>query len=446
MNGDYDGVCSADGILWISITIILLIAVCFFFSLAETSIVNANEGKLKLLAGEGNKRAKCVLHLKEKLTLFLATIQSGLTISTLAIVVLSVKCFSALLDSPARNLGIPNGYERTASDIVMVILCAFFVVVFGHLLPKRLALFNPEKTALVVSMPIRVFGWLLRPIVLIFTGFTSLLIHLLGKNPNKKGSTVTEEELRMLVDECEENGEIENSTKSIIDNVFDFDDLTVGEIITHRKDLVAVTDNITIKELVRVATESGYSRIPVYHDDIDNIIGFVYVKDLLCYVEDAIKVESRINKSIIRDAVFVPKTKTCIQMFDYMTKNHTQIAVVVDEYGGTNGIITMEDLVEAVLGNIQDEYDQEDEAIERVGENSFTVDGAISLDEISEIVGQNFKSETSDTIAGLMLERMGHIPKDGEHPSVMIDGTRFTVQKVHERRIEKVLVVAHKGK
>lgn len=446
MNGDYDGVCSADGILWVSVTIVLLIAVCFFFSLAETSVVNANEGKLKLLAADGNKRAKCVLHLKEKLTLFLATVQSGLTISTLIVVVLSVKHFSALLDSPAQTLGIPSGYGRTAADIVMVMLCAFFVIVFGHLLPKRLALLNPEKTALTVSLPIRVFGWILRPVVLVFTGFTSLIMRILGKNPDKKGNPVTEEELRMLVDECEENGEIENSTKSIIDNVFDFDDLTVGEIITHRKDLVAVADDTTIKELVRVATESGYSRIPVYHDDIDNITGFIYVKDLLRYVDNTVKSESVIDKSMIRDAVFVPKTKTCIQMFDYMTKNHTQIAVVVDEYGGTNGIITMEDLVEAVLGSIQDEYDQEDEAIERVGENSFTVDGATSLDEIGEIVGRDFNSETSDTIAGLMLERMGHIPKDGEHPSVVIDGTRFTVQKVHERRIEKVLVVTHREK
>ena len=210
--------------------------------------------------------------------------------------------------------------------------------------------------------------------------------------------------------------------------------------MTHRKDVVAVDDNTKITDLTKIAIESGCSRIPVYHGDIDNITGIIYVKDLLKFVSTNAPSEI-IGSDIIREAVFVPESKRCSEMFEYMTKRKIQIAVVVDEFGGTGGIITMEDLIESILGNIQDEYDNEEEEIKKVNENSFKVDGATSLDEIGDLTGIDFDGEEDDTIAGVMLDRMGQIPKSGEHPSIMIENTRFTVLEVDNRRISKILIV-----
>lgn len=439
MNGDCDGV-GPDNILCVSIIVVLLLVLCFLFSCAEAAVMYTNEGKLRAFEAK-SKGVQRVMRLRERMTFFLDTVRSVTVITGLLTVFFAMKYYAPLLSKSLRSVSFLNGAEQLVSNIAVFTICVFVIIVLGHLLPQRLASFNPEKTALRLSKPIRFLGCLLFPLVWILTVCTNFLVRLFGKNPHKAESIVTEEELRIMVDECQESGEIENSTKSLLDNVFDFDDLTVGEIITHRKDLTAVSDDITVRRLVALAADSGYSRIPVYHGSIDDIVGIVYVKDLLRYITDKENIDLPLDKALIREAVFVPKTKSCVQMFDYMTKNHKQIAVVVDEYGGTNGIITMEDLVEVILGNIQDEYDHEDDAIEQVDEHSFTVDGSTALDEVSALVGQNIVSETSDTIAGLMLERMGHIPKENEHPSVMINGVRFTVQKVHERRIEKVLVV-----
>ena len=228
----------------------------------------------------------------------------------------------------------------------------------------------------------------------------------------------------------------------MIENVLDFDDKTVGEIMTHRKDVVAVREDDTLEKLRETAVKSGRSRIPVYRDDIDDIIGVIYIKDLLSLIGRKDFSET-IDKTIIHDAVYVPESKRCSEMFEYMTAHKTQIAVVVDEFGGTGGIITMEDLIESILGSIQDEYDNEDDGIRQVNEYSFQVDGATPLDEIEELTGISFEQDESDTIAGVMLDRMGHIPKSGEHPSIMINGTRFTVLEVDGRRISRVLIVKY---
>lgn len=439
MGSDSDGV-NPDTILCVNVGVVFLILICFFFSWAEASIMYTNETKLKTL-GAKEKSVRRILKMRDRMTLFGATVHTATLISASLTVFLSMKYYAPLLAEALQNVPFLSGVEQLAAYMVIFAVCAFVVIVLGHLFPQRLASFSPEKTALRLSKTIRFLEVLLFPMVWLLTVCTNFLLRLCGKNPHKTESTVTEEELRLMVDECQESGEIENSTKSLLDNVFDFDDLTVGEIITHRKDLIAVADDTTVRHLVDLAANSGYSRIPVYHDSIDNIVGIVYVKDLLQYITDNDRIDLPLDSGMIRKAVFVPKTKSCVEMFNYMTKNHNQIAVVVDEYGGTNGIITMEDLVEVILGNIQDEYDHEEAAIEQVDEHSFTVDGATALDEVGELIGQEIASETSDTIAGLMLERMGHIPKENEHPSVVINGVRFTVQKVHERRIEKVLVV-----
>lgn len=256
-----------------------------------------------------------------------------------------------------------------------------------------------------------------------------------------KKKEVTEEQILSLVDVGEESGTIEENEKNRIENIFDFTDRAVSEIMTHRTDITALEDNATLDETVALAIDTGYSRIPVYHEDIDEIIGVLYVKDLLRYVcgKDS---EDFCLADIVRKVPFVPKSKDCESLFGLMTENKVQMAVIVDDYGGTEGLITLEDLVELILGNIQDEFDDECESIKKLGSNSFSVDGTTLIEDVEELVGVDFKSsDDSETLAAYILEHLGRIPQAGEHPILNVGNVTFTVSEIDERRIAKVLVV-----
>ncbi len=248
-----------------------------------------------------------------------------------------------------------------------------------------------------------------------------------------------EEEILSLVEEGQEQGLIEHDTKSIIENVFDFDDTVAYEIMTHRRDMVAIEDTETLENAVNIAVDSGYSRIPVYHDDIDSIIGVLYVKDLLKYVCTEVPKNFRIS-DIVRKVLFIPRTKDCRSLFSQMNKEKTQIAIIVDEYGGTEGLITLEDLIEDILGNIQDEYDNEEEEIKQISDKKFHVDGSTSIEDVEELIGEDIYDDDSDTIAGFMLTMLGKVPHVDEHPEVTHKGFKFTVLKVEDRRIEEILI------
>lgn len=272
-----------------------------------------------------------------------------------------------------------------------------------------------------------------------------------AKLPAKKGGKLfgrlfgydddkaSEEEIINLLNVCLEKGIIEDSAKNMIENIFNFDDTTVNEIMTHRKDIAAVEDTDSLKHAVERMIETGYSRIPVYHGDIDNVIGVLYAKDLLKYVYCDVPAKFKLT-NITREVFYVPSLKNCNQLFAEMTASKVQLAIVVDEYGGTSGLVTLEDLIEAIVGNIQDEYDDEEEEIRKINEKTFTVDGSADIEQVSELIGRQLRSEESDTVAGLMLERLDKIPQGNEKPSVEIDGVKFTVTKIENRRIVRVLI------
>ncbi len=362
--------------------------------------------------------------------------RAGTTLSISLMTLLSSLAYTPPVQGLLIRLGIPAIPAGIAAAVLIFILFAVLATAIGQLVPQKLAMRDTEKLS---SRYAGVFSFL-SAFMAPFTALCAGIASLFGQAPDEHDKTKTEEQILMMVDRGEEDGIIEENTKSMIEKVFDFDDTTVGAIMTHRKDVVAVEDKESIAALTKVAIQSGRSRIPVYHEEIDNIVGIIYAKDLLQFVSTDAPDET-IRPDMIREAVFVPESKRCREMFEYMTKHKIQIAVVVDEFGGTGGIITMEDLIESILGNIQDEYDNEKEDIQKVSEHSFKVDGATSLDEISDLTGICFDDEENDTIAGIMLDRMGHIPKNGEHPSIMINGTRFTVLKVENRRIAEILVV-----
>lgn len=248
-----------------------------------------------------------------------------------------------------------------------------------------------------------------------------------------------EEEILSLVEEGKEKGLIEDETKDIIENVFDFDDTVAYEIMTHRRDMVTIEENDSLDDIVKLAISSGHSRIPVYKEDIDNIVGILYVKDLLRFVGKEIPDDFKLT-NIIRKPMFVPRTKDLRSLYAMMTKEKTQIVVVVDEYGGTEGLVSLEDLIEDLLGSIQDEYDNEEEEITKISDLKFTVDGSTPVDDVSELVGVQIEAGESETIAGFILDKIGRVPEDNEKVEIAIPGLILKVIETEERRISKVLI------
>ena len=264
-------------------------------------------------------------------------------------------------------------------------------------------------------------------------------MRIMGIDPHADEETVTEEEIRMMVDVGGEKGVIEDSQKEMIDNIFEFDDMDVADIMTHRTDMVCVDVEEGLSEAVKLSIENGFSRIPVYEEDPDNIIGIIYVKDFLKYVGTSLP-KTKSIKDIMREAYYVPETKRCGELFSEMTEKRVQMAVVVDEYGGTAGIVTLEDVLESIVGNIQDEYDQEADEFSIIDDKTFTVDGITDIEEVEEHIGKTFPEGDYDTIGGYIISVLGFLPQDGEMNEVTFENIRFTVLNVEDRRIGKVKV------
>ncbi len=254
-----------------------------------------------------------------------------------------------------------------------------------------------------------------------------------------KNDAVTEEEIRSMVDAGEEIGAIENSEREMINNIFEFDDSTVENLMTHRTDIAAVEKNDRIAVLRDLAIEEGYSRIPVYEEDVDNIVGIAYIKDILKYVDKKVPKTLMVG-DVMRKAMYVPETMNCSALFDKMRESHTQMAIVVDEYGGTAGLITMEDLLEAIVGSIQDEYDDEEEEITQINENAFTVDGTTDIEEIEDLFQVKIPDGDFDTIGGFMISLLGYIPEENSINEADYANLHLTAFDVEDRRIGKVKI------
>lgn len=254
---------------------------------------------------------------------------------------------------------------------------------------------------------------------------------------NKKNST--EEEIKQLVDEDENVGELEVSQRKMINNIFEFDDLTAGDIMTHRTDIEAVECSASLSDVASLAIKEGFSRIPVYDEDLDNIVGIIYVKDLLKFIGTKISADENL-KDYIRAPLFVPETIACGKLFARMTETRIQLAIVVDEYGGTAGLVTMEDILESIVGNIQDEYDDEDEEVEQIDDHTYTFDGSTDIDDVSEVLNISIPDGDYDTIAGFIINQLGYLPTGEEKDpvSVEFENIKFTVLKTEDRRIELI--------
>lgn len=420
------------------ILLFVLILVNAFFAMSEIAIISLNDNKIEKMASEGHKKAQQLLRLTSNSSRFLSTIQVGVTLAGFLTSASASQSFAKMLaDALVTVIPVPYSVISGISVILITVIISCFSLVLGELAPKRIAMQVPEKISFAVVGPLLFIAAAAKPVVRFLSFSTNCVVRLLGFDPNADEEEVTEEEIRMMVDVGEEKGVIEESQKTMINNVFEFDDITVDDIMTHRTDITCVDVESSIEEALALATEEGFSRIPVYEEDFDNIIGVIYVKDLLPYVGKALP-EGKTLRDFMHKPYFIPETKCCGDLFSEMTERHIQIAIVVDEYGGTAGLTTMEDLLESIVGNIQDEYDDEEEEISKIDETTFTIDGTTDIEEVTEITGIKMPAGDYDTLGGFIISLLGYIPADGETPEVTFENIRFTVEQVEDHRIGKI--------
>ena len=323
---------------------------------------------------------------------------------------------------------------KKISIIIITILLSYFTLVFGELVPKRLAMKYCEKFAYFTIGIIKTISVITAPFVKLLTASTNLVSKIFGVSENEE-EIVTEEEIRMMVDVGEEKGTIKEEEKEMINNVFEFNDKFVSEIMVPRNKIFALDIDMTIAEVIeKLSEDMRYSRIPVYDENMDNIKGIIYIKDLLISNKNK---NSKI-KSLVKEAYFVSETKRVNELFQELRKDKKQIAIVLDEYGGTAGMVTMEDILEEIVGEIYDEYDKETDKFKKIDNNTFLFDASIALYDVEKFLDIEIDEEDVDTLGGYLIKKLDRIPKDGEKPIVETEKVTYKIEKVKDRQIVKV--------
>ncbi|WP_312649405.1 hemolysin family protein [Aminipila sp.] len=419
------------------IFLIFLIFIHAFFAAAEMSIVSINKNKIKLLAQEGNKKAAMLRELLEKPNVFLSTIQVVITLAGFLASASAAVGMSDNLGELLTNLGLP--YGGYIAILVVTIILSYVTLVFGELYPKRIALQHAETIALHVVQPIIILSKLTRPFVWILSSSVNILLWITKQKIKIEDEEFSEDEVMSMLEFGQETGLLKEKGRKMINRIFAFDDKLAYEVMTPRTDVFYIDINDPTEEYIDELMELRYSRIPVYEDDSDNIIGILHIKDYLIKArEDGF--ENVDIKSILRKPYFVPETKNIDSLFFDLQSSKQHIAILIDEYGGFSGIVTMEDIIEEVMGDIDDEYDEEELPIEKIDDNTFIVDGFINLDNLDEKLNLNLQSENSETLGGLLIDLLGEIPDEDEPEERVIEYENcvFKIESVKERRIEKV--------
>jgi len=425
--------------------LLILILVNAFFSMSEIAVISLSDNKIERMAAEGSRKARRIRALMKNSGRFLSMIQIGVTLAGFLASAATAQSFGAPLEKTLLKI-LPERAQGLAGATVTVLLTlaiAYATLVLGELAPKRIALKYPERIALGMAGFLSGCAALFRPLVWIVSASANGVLRLLGIDPDANASPVTEEEIRMLVDAGGETGVIEETQQEMIHNIFELDDLDARDIMTHRTDIIGVEANEPLENAVKAAMEEGCSRLPVYEDDLDKIVGVIYIKDLLQYVGK--EMPDKRPRDMMREAHYVPESKRCGELLKEMTATHTQIAVVVDEYGGTAGLVTLEDVLEAIVGSIQDEYDDEEDDISKIDESTFLLEGMTAVDEVEELTGVPLPEGDYDTIAGFVIRQLGYLPQPGERPEVEYKGLKFTVEEVEDKRVAVIKVEIGEG-
>ena len=415
------------------LTLLFLILLNAFFAMSEIAFVSLNDAKIDMMAKSGNKKAIKIKKLLNMPSKFLATIQIGITFAGFLSSAFAADKFADKL-APFFTSFLGT-HARSFSIVLVTILLSFFSLIFGELVPKRIGMKFHEKIAFATVGIIRAISILFAPFVKLLTCATNIVSKIFGVTENDE-EVVTEEEIRMMVDAGEEKGAIEEEEKEMINNVFEFNDIVVSEIMVPRNDLLAFDMNLTVGELFdALGNDRTTSRIPLYEEDLDNIKGVLHIKDVLN------KPKETKLKDLMRDAYYVPESKKINELFDEFKRMKIQMAIVIDEYGGTAGIVTMEDVLEELVGDIYDEYDEVENLYESIDENTFIFDAGISIYDLSKILEMDIEEGDYDTLSGFILENLGRLPKEGEHPIIKTENLTFQVEDFKDNRILTVKVV-----
>ncbi len=439
-----------DRLFWLIMLQVVLIAINAFFASAEMALVSLNTNLLRRAAEEGDKKAKKLIKLSEEPTAFLSAIQIAITLAGFLGSAFAADNFAEPLTNWIYGgLGFTALGTETLNSIMVILITlvlSYFTLVLGELVPKRLAQHSPEKIARLVCPVVSAIKTVLSPIIWILTKSTNICLRICGIKPGDEEEQVTEEEIRVMVDIGEESGTIDAMQSEMIDNIFEFDNNIARMVMTRAIDVITIPEDATDAEIFEILKDSAYSRYPVCGEDINDIKGVLYAKDY--YLDRLSPDENKPLSEILRAPYFVPETVKCDILFAEMQKNNRHIAMVVDEFGAVSGIVTLEDLIEEIMGNIYDEYDdeekeEEEKDITEIEENTWRVSGSAELSKVREIIGFALPEDIEfSTIGGMIMNELSEIPDDGNTAiEVQTCGLHITVEAIEDRRIVSAVVV-----
>lgn len=419
----------SPAIIFQLVVLVILVIMSAFFSSAETAFSTCNRIKMRALAEDGNKKAALVLKILDSYSKLLSAILIGNNVVNLSA--------SSIGTTIAISLSEPLGLQASLMTGLATGILTIVVLLGGEIVPKTWANLYADKIALIYAPAIKFLMTILTPVIFIVDLIATGILKLFHIDTSKKYNAMTESELRSYVEVSHEDGVIEEEEREMIYNVFDFGDSLAKDIMIPRIDMVTVEDTATYKEIMELFRENMYTRLPVYHDSTDNIIGIINVKDFL-FVKDPDKFSI---KDVMREAYYTYEYKKTSDLMMEMRKSSSNIALVLNEYGSTEGMITLEDLLEEIVGEIRDEYDEDEETlIQDLGDSTYVVPGGMKLDDINNFLDTEFSSDDYDSIGGLIIEKLDKLPEEGETVELE-DTTKLTVKTVNQNRIEEVLMV-----
>lgn len=425
-----------DPLLWQILLQVVLIALNAVFACAEIAVISMNDNKLARMAQQGDKRAVRLARLTSQPARFLATIQVAITLSGFLGSAFAADNFSDRLVTWLVNIGvkIPIKTLDTFSVILITLILSYFTLVFGELVPKRIAMKKAEPLALAMSGLISGIATLFAPIVWALTASTNCMLRLCGIDPNAEEEEVSEEEIRMMVDIGSEKGVIPAQEKTMIQNVFEFDDLTAGEFVTHRTDTALLWLQESPSEWEQTLRKTRHSHYPVCDGSVDRVVGVLNAREYFCLAD---KGRESVLASAVKKPHYVPETVCADVLFAHMQRTRNHFAIVVDEYGGTLGIVTMSDLLEQLVGDLENEPDTpaEPEDIVIINENTWCIRGCARLDDVADTLQIALPESEYDTFGGYVLGCLGAIPPDGTTPNLETNGLRIAVEEIRDRRL-----------
>lgn len=417
--------------------LLFLTLVNAFFAGAEMAIVSVNKNKIRMLAEKGNKKAKLIENLFDDSTKFLSTIQVAITFAGFFSSASAATGISQVLGQWLAQFSIP--YSSTVAVVAVTLILSYFTLVFGELVPKRIALQKAEAFSLMCVRPVLLISKILSPFIKLLSMSTNGFLKLIGMSSKNLEEEVSEEEIRSLVHSGRANGIFNDTQTEMIDSVFTFDDKTARDVMISRQDVIMIDMDEPFRPQVEKLLASRYSRFPVYRENSDNIIGVLNIKDLM------IELTQKKNDEITLDALlqkpyFVPDSKPTAELFREMQKTQNRMAILIDEFGGFSGITTVEDLVEEIVGDLHDEYEVEDPDLIQLAPNEYRIDGLMLLDELNDELDLHLETEYYDTLSGFLIEQLGTIPALDQKPQIDIGPLHFKIENMEGKRIGKVLL------